>query len=270
MSQIKSGKQYIGLFGRGALIGVANTVPGVSGGTIAVITGIYDELMESISHFIKSWKFLTVLFAGAGVGILVFAHLIEFLFENYTVQTLYSFVGLILGGIPCLWKEADFGKRLKPRWILAFFLAFAFIVFMGMGTDPGESVPIRDFSLRAGFLVFLSGVAGGAAMIVPGVSGSFLLLLMGMYTTFIAAVNDLNLPFLAMIGLGLVVGVFGVAKFMSICFEKYPKMTYAVIFGLIFGSVVTLWPGLTLSVTGLLSFIFIPLGIFAGYFLGDR
>ncbi|MDC7222792.1 MAG: DUF368 domain-containing protein [Spirochaetales bacterium] len=263
-------KQYLEIFGKGAFIGVANTVPGVSGGTIAVVTGIYDELMDSISHFLKSWKFLIFLLAGAGVGVLVFARVIEYLFENFPVQTLYSFMGLILGGIPCLWKKADFERKIKAHWILAFFLAFALVVIMGMGTEPGESAPLREFSGRTALLMFGAGVAGGAAMIIPGVSGSFLLLLMGMYSTLIAAINELNLPVLACIGLGLAAGVLLVARVMTFFLNRWPKTTYSVIFGLVFGSVVTLWPGFTLDGSGILSLIFIPLGLVGGYFLGER
>ncbi|MDC7219892.1 MAG: DUF368 domain-containing protein [Spirochaetales bacterium] len=270
MSEKRSVKESLALFGKGALIGVANTVPGVSGGTIAVITGIYDEMMDAISHFIKSWKFLALLLSGAGAGILIFARLIEYFFEAYPVQTLYSFMGLIIGGIPALWKTAEFPKKIKAHWIFAFFLAFALVVLMGLSAEPGESVPLRDFSLQSGLMVFLAGAAGGAAMIIPGVSGSFLLLLMGMYTTFIAAVNDMNLPMLACAGLGLAVGILLVARVMTFCLARFPKTTYAVIFGMVFGSVVTLWPGISLDLMGIISLIFIPLGIVAGYLLGDR
>ena len=270
MTQKRSVKQYIGLFGKGALVGVANTVPGVSGGTIAVVTGIYDEMMESISHFIKSWKFLAVLIAGAGAGILIFAHLIEFLFENYPAQTLYSFVGLILGGVPFLWKKAELGKKIHITWIIAFLIAFILVVLMGLSAEPGESEPIRTLSFSTGLMIFLAGAAGAAAMIIPGVSGSFLLLLMGMYTTFIAAVNDMNLPVLAIAGLGMAAGILGVARIMSFCLKRFPHITYSVIFGLVFGSIVALWPGVTGGAAGILSLLFIPLGFAAGYFLGDR
>nr|WP_319777148.1 DUF368 domain-containing protein [uncultured Sphaerochaeta sp.] len=270
MSEKRSLKQYFGLLGKGALIGVANTVPGVSGGTIAVVTGIYDEMMESISHFIKSWKFLAVLIVGAGAGILIFAHLIEYLFENYPFQTLYSFVGLILGGVPFLWKKADFGKKIHFSWVIAFVVAFVLVVIMGLSAEPGESEPIRILTASSGLLIFLSGAAGAAAMIIPGVSGSFLLLLMGMYTTFIAAVNDLNFSILIIAGLGVAVGILGVARIMSFCLKRFPKVTYSVIFGLVFGSIVALWPGVAGGGAGILSLIFIPLGIAAGYFLGDR
>jgi len=102
------------------------------------------------------------------------------------------------------------------------------------------------------------------------VSGSFLLLLMGMYSTFIGAVNDLNLPILAVAGLGVAVGILAVARVMTFCLARFPKVSYAAIFGLVFGSLVALWPGLNPDLAGFLSLLFIPLGALAGYFLGDR
>jgi putative membrane protein len=270
MAEKRTVKEYFGLFGKGALIGVANTVPGVSGGTIAVVTGIYDELMEGIAHFLKNWKFLAVLIAGAGVGILIFARLIEYLFAHYPAQTLYSFIGLILGGIPFLWHKADFGKKIKPVWIVSFLLGFIPVLLMGLGTEPGETTPITQLTLASALLIFLAGTAGAGAMIIPGVSGSFLLLLMGMYSTFITAVNDMNLPVLFVACLGVAAGILVVARIMTFFLTKFPKGTYAVIFGLVLGSLVALWPGLSGDFWGILSLLFIPMGALAGYLLGDR
>jgi putative membrane protein len=94
----RSIKQNFELLGKGALIGVANTVPGVSGGTIAVVTGIYDELMESIAHFIKSWKFLAILILGAGSGILIFARVIEYLMIHFPFPDTLCFYWTYFGG----------------------------------------------------------------------------------------------------------------------------------------------------------------------------
>lgn len=270
MTKERSVKQYIGLFLRGAFIGIANTIPGVSGGTIAVVTGIYDELMGAISHFLKSWKFLAVLLVGAGVGIKGFAWVIDFLFENFPALTLLFFMGLILGGVPFLWKKADLGRKIKVSWVLSFILAFVLVVAMGWGIEPGVSDPITQFTFSSGLKVLLAGVAGGAAMIIPGVSGSFLLLLLGMYSTVIASINDTNIPILAPFGLGMVIGIVGIAKIMSFLLARFHRGTYAAILGLICGSIIVLWPGVSLSLWGILSLLLIPVGAVSGYLLGDK
>lgn len=270
MSEERSVKQYVGLMGKGALIGVANTVPGVSGGTIAVVTGIYDELMESIARFVKNWKFLAALIIGAGAGILLFARVIEFLMESYPYQTLYTFIGLILGGIPFLWGKADFTSPPRIGWIAAFLISLGLILLMGRGGEPGVSKPITTLTPGSAVRVFLAGVAAAGAMIIPGVSGSFLLLLMGMYSTFIGAVNDMNLPLIFFICLGMAAGILVIARAMAWLLRTFPQATYAAIFGLIIGSLITLWPGFLSGLPGFISLLFIPLGAGAGYFLGDR
>lgn len=266
----RSLKQYWGLLGKGALIGVANTVPGVSGGTIAVVTGIYDELMDSITHFFKCWKFLVVLVLGAGIGILLFARFIESLMEHFPTQTLYVFIGLILGGIPFLWKKADFGKKLKLPWIIGFVFSFSIILLMGKGMEPGESVIITELSAGTALFIFTAGIAAAGAMIIPGVSGSFIMLLLGVYSTIINAVNNLNLPILAAMAAGVALGIFLVARVMSFLLERFPHMTYAIILGLVLGSLVILWPGLIVSWVGFASLLLIPVGALGGFLLGDR
>jgi putative membrane protein len=266
----RSIKQNFELLGKGALIGVANTVPGVSGGTIAVVTGIYDELMESIAHFIKSWKFLAILILGAGSGILIFARVIEYLMIHFPFQTLYAFIGLILGGLPFLWNKAAFGDRLKPVWIVGFVLSFMLILLMGWGSEPGETSALTKLTAGTALLVFTAGMLAAAAMIIPGISGSFLMLLLGVYSTFIGAVNNMNLPILLVASAGMAVGIILVARAMTFFLNRFPHMTYAVILGLVTGSVVTLWPGFSTELSGILGLLLIPAGAVAGYFLGDR
>jgi len=260
----------ISLLWKGAIFGLANVIPGVSGGTMAVITGVYDELMDAIGHFIKHWKFLLFYIIGAGIGLIGASFTLESLFEHWPEPTLFCFIGLILGGLPVLWKRADFQKQWKPGWIIGFIISFSLVIVMGWLLDPSESVAITELTAQSAPLIFLAGVAAAAAMIVPGVSGSFLLLLMGMYTTFVGAVTSMNLPILITAAAGIGLGILVVARIIGFFTKRFHHGTYAVIFGLVCASALVLWPGMPSGWMIPLSVLTLGLGILGGLKLGDQ
>ncbi|MBB6479465.1 DUF368 domain-containing protein [Spirochaeta isovalerica] len=258
------------LIWKGALFGIANIIPGVSGGTLAVITGVYDQFMEAIGHFIKHWKFLLFYAIGAGIGIVGGSFTLETLFEKWPAPTLFCFMGFILGGLPILWKRSTLSFKENKSWIIGFLLSFALVVLMRFLLDPAESEPMREINLTAAIAIFLSGAAAASAMVVPGISGSFLLLLFGMYTTYVTAITEMNFVIIVVAGLGIVTGLLVTARVITFFLERFHKGTYGVILGLVLGSVIALWPGIPAGLQILASVLTFAGGLIGGYLLGDK
>lgn len=260
----------LALIWRGALFGAANVIPGVSGGTIAVSTGVYDTLIKSVTNIIRYWRILLFFLLGAGLGLILAAFGLEVLFEKWPQPTLFAFMGFIAGGFPSLWKKADLGSRLKISWVLLFMGAFALIILMGFFLNPGMQPPLTQWTPEAALWIFLAGCAAAAAMVIPGISGSLLLLLIGMYSTFVSAVTHMNLPILITAALGVGAGILLIARLISWLLQRWHRATYAAILGLVIGSVVVLWPGLPQSWGIFVCAICVLGGILAGFHLSDR
>ena len=234
---------------KGVAVGVANIIPGVSGGTIAVITGLYDELVDAFGNFFRSeggWRrnllFLAPVVVGILVGNIAFARLIGFLLDTAPEATTFGFIGLILGSTPYLFKRAG-ATRFKPQYILLFLAGLVVVLWMGLTPRPEASPPITDITLTSGIAVFTAAFVASIAMIIPGVSGSFLLLLIGMYSTLQQGFSTLNLPVIVVFVFGTVTGVVLVSKGIAALLKNYHGATYFVIIGLVLGSAVALFPG---------------------------
>ncbi len=233
---------------RGLMMGISDLIPGVSGGTIALILGIYDHLLKAISGFFsKDWKkqlgFLVPLAIGMGAALLIFSRLIDYLLNNHVVPTQFFFIGLVLGVLPFLARESGMKRNFRPAH-------YVLLVLVGIGLaataflNPAESEPIRELTGSKAVFLFFSGWLGSMAMLLPGVSGSFVLLLLGAYSTAIAALSDLNLPIIAVIGAGVAVGFIVSSKVIHYLLNKFPAVMYSIIIGLIAGSVFVIFPGL--------------------------
>lgn len=238
---------------KGMVIGIANIIPGVSGGTMMVAMGIYDKLIHCITHLFKEFKesvkFLFPIAIGMGIAIVISALGLEYLFDNVPLQTNLLFIGLIMGGFPAIWKKVK-GQRIKAGHIIAFLAFFALVVGMAfMGNAEGREADL-SFNLMNVFILFVVGIIASATMVIPGVSGSMVLLLLGYYKPIISAISNfiqaalsLDMPgilsgggILAPFGVGVVVGIFAIAKLMEIIFEKCPLYAYWAIIGLIAAS----------------------------------
>jgi putative membrane protein len=250
----------------GAVIGIANVIPGVSGGTIAVVFGVYERLISlvtlRIKHILSEWKFWVPLALGAGTGIVLFSKAIMFLFGRFPVQTAWSFVGIVAGSLPVLWKKMRTGgagsggeKNPGASWrisavtaaVIAFAVMLAIRFFSGRlhrNGDLGNVGQLQtEFSLTLAAVLFASGALGAIAMIIPGISGSFFLVVIGTYSTIIAAVSAFNIPLIIPTGLGVVAGLLCGAALIRVLLGKAPFATYGAIFGLVAGSVAAIFPG---------------------------
>lgn len=236
----------------GAVIGVANIIPGVSGGTMAVILNVYDKLIASISNlrtdFKKSMMFLIPVGIGGGVGILAFSKIIDYCLTQFEVATALVFVGLILGSVPMILSKTMDSEMTKSSRII-FALAVVFMIYMGVSTPDDSSIIVMEtLTVSSGLRLFLSSVVAAGAMIIPGISGSFILLLLGIYTTILTAVSNLNILVLMPVGLGCVVGVLLFAKVIDGLFQKYNQETYCGILGLMLGSIFIIFPEFIINV----------------------
>jgi putative membrane protein len=237
---------------RGIVIGVANVIPGVSGGTMMVSMGIYDSIISSINNLFKDFKksILTLLPYGIGMvaGIVGFAFAIEWLFGKFPIPTALLFIGLIFGGIPMIWKKVS-GKKDIVAIILfvAFFALIIGLEFLGRRAGIDRELSLSPLGIVLGLLV---GCIAAATMIIPGVSGSMVMMILGYYNSIIGAVTgavtalkefDIKgilsyagalIPFI----LGVLAGILGVAKLIRYLLDKHERRTYAAILGLIAAS----------------------------------
>ena len=167
---------------RGALIGVANVIPGVSGGTIAVSMGIYDKIIYAITNLRKEFKnsFKTLLPYGIGlvVGILGLAFLIEMLFAKFQIPTVMAFLGLILGGLPAIIKKVD-GEKFKVTHLISFSFFVLLILLLTLFSSNTTEVTSISFGIGTVCLMLLFGFISAGTMVVPGVSGSMVLMILG-------------------------------------------------------------------------------------------
>lgn len=262
----------------GIILGIANIIPGVSGGTMAVLLGIYDKLIGAVSHFRKNIKqnviFLIPILLGAGTGILALAKLITFLLERYPMQVNFFFAGLILGSVPMIIREANYqSKKLTAGAAIGFIAALAgmlALVFFGPEKDSGSAVTQLDIWLAVQLVIY--GAIAAACMIIPGVSGSMMLVIFGVYTTITTAVSELNIMILIPAGIGIVIGLIGGAKLIDICLNRFRKITYFVILGLIAGSLAGVFKesGFEFGLSGFISTVIMIAGAAAAYYLSGE
>ena len=231
---------------RGAAIGAANTVPGVSGGTIAVITGVYARLITALGGVVsRRWRqhaaTLAPIAAGLVVGVAAFAHLVEWALSNAPEPTALFFVGLILGSLPVVTHHIV-GARPRAIDLLLFATTLGLLVYMGLASPNAFAPPILAVTRQNWWLLSAVGAVAAATMIVPGISGSFVLVLLGRYSTLIFAISDFNVPVLALIAAGAFVGLIGVVRAVEVLLRRFHRATYWAILGLVVGSVVGIWP----------------------------
>lgn len=233
---------------RGILIGATDVIPGISGGTIALLLGIYERLIEAINGFFsKDWKkqlgFLIPLGIGMGMAIFIFANVIEWLFIHHPTPTLYFFLGLILGVLPFLFAKVDAKNTFRVKQFG--FMLVGLLLILGLGRlNAGEVEIITNLTPSTYLLLFVSGMIGSSALILPGVSGSFMLLVLGVYPTVISAVSNLKFDILIVTGLGIVLGFIIMSRIVGYFLDKYFTLTFATTIGLVFGSFFAIFPGL--------------------------
>lgn len=244
----------------GIIISISQIVPGISGGSIAMILGIYDKLIHSVNNIVRDFKnqyrILLQVGLGAIVGIILFSNIFKSLLEKYPIMLGYMFIGIILGGAPLMFRKATAKKAFSQRSLVYLVIGFVIVLLMS-GDYNGYSDAIVSLTPFIFMWLFLGGIVIAVALILPGISGSFMLLILGLYNTVITAITDFNIPILIPIALGGIVGTVLSARLIEMLLNKYPEQTYMIIFGFILGSVFGVFPGFD----GINSLIGVVLGI---------
>ncbi|MDW3650761.1 MAG: DUF368 domain-containing protein [Bacteroidia bacterium] len=247
-------KSYVFVFLKGLAMGAANVIPGVSGGTIALITGIYEKLINSLKaidlEVIKmvftgkikqAWEhvnatFLVLLFAGVGVSLVSLAKLFKFFLEHenpaYEIGLMAFFFGLILASLFSVGKTVE---KWNPVVILSFIIGVAAAVGIALLTPASEN--------GNWWYLIICGIVGMCSMILPGLSGSFVLIIMGNYKLIMLdAVSEFNLKVLMPVMIGVVVGMVALSRVLSWIFKHYRDITISLMTGFILGSLLIIWP----------------------------
>jgi putative membrane protein len=249
MQTKRTGRQYLSLAGKGIMMGAADAVPGVSGGTIAFITGIYQELIHSIKlcgpeavgilfkqGLPAAWRyingnFLITLFVGIVISAMTLSRVVVYLLNTHPELLWSFFFGLILAAIWSLVRHIE-------KWDLSLVLSFAAgtaIAYSVTVITPGEIEPKPLY-------FFLSGMLAICAMILPGISGAFILLLLGMYGPVMLAIKEFQLGILGLFAFGCVVGLLSFSRVLDWMFTQYKNLTLALLGGFMLGSLNKVWP----------------------------
>lgn len=241
--------QYLGITLRGIAMGAADVIPGVSGGTIAFITGIYEELIESLSNInfkalktlkndgIKAfWKhvngnFFVALFLGIAISVFSLAKLVTFLLENHPVLLWSFFFGLVLASGLLIMKTIREWNVANVFAILLGTAIAGFISSIEVTASGGDS-----------WYILLSGAIAICAMILPGISGAFILVLLGSYDIIINGIKDINLTTIGLFAVGCIIGLLSFSRLLKYLFSHFKNFVLALLSGFLFGSLWKIWP----------------------------
>ncbi|MDY4236475.1 MAG: DUF368 domain-containing protein [Bacilli bacterium] len=242
-------------FIKGFILGIANVIPGVSGGTMAVSMGLYELILSSIGNFFKDIKgnFIKLLpiILGILVAIVSTSKLVTYALTNYKAQTLCLFIGLIFGGVSLIMRKIK-GKGSKTNYLI-FFVIFFFVISLNFLKTGLIEISFTNMGIIGYLLLLLMGFIASSAMVIPGISGSFILMVLGYYDKIIYTVSTItdfsklgsNLLILVPFGIGVIIGIVFMAKLITNLIKKYETKTYFAIMGFVLSSVVVLLLQLT-------------------------
>lgn len=242
-------------FIKGFILGVANVIPGVSGGTMAVSMGVYELILSSIVNFFKDIKGnfskLLPIALGILVAIVSTSKLVTYALTNYKAQTLCLFIGLIFGGVSLIMKKIR-GKGSKTNYLI-FFVVFFFVISLNFLKTGLIEISFTNMGIIDYILLLVMGFIASSAMVIPGISGSFILMVLGYYDKIIYTVSTItdfsklgsNLLILVPFGIGVAMGIIFMAKLITNLIKKHETTTYFAIMGFVLSSVVVLLLQLT-------------------------
>lgn len=242
-------------FIKGFILGIANVIPGVSGGTMAVSMGLYELILSSIGNFFKDIKgnFIKLLpiILGILVAIVSTSKLVTYALTNYKAQTLCLFIGLIFGGVSLIMRKIK-GKGSKTNYLI-FFVIFFFVISLNFLKTGLIEISFANMGIIDYLLLLLMGFIASSAMVIPGISGSFILMVLGYYDKIIYTISTItdfsklgsNLLILVPFGIGVIIGIVFMAKLITNLIKKYETKTYFAIMGFVLSSVVVLLLQLT-------------------------
>lgn len=240
----------------GTLMGLANLVPGISGGTMLLAAGIYPNFVAAIAEVtrlrfrVRSILVLGLVVATAALGILLFAGVVKDLVVDHRWVMYSLFIGLTLGGVPIVWKLIE-----KPTWSTWVGAGCGFVSMCGLAVV--QSAQASGSASQGFVMLLLAGLGGASAMILPGLSGGYILLVLGQYVPILTSIDTFKtalkagevalvgheaLHVFVPVGLGVVIGIVGVSNLIRLLLDRFPNATLGVLLGLLLGAVVGLWP----------------------------
>jgi putative membrane protein len=241
---------YITLFFKGVFMGIADAMPGISGGTIALLLGIYEELIESISElkislfsklinkgFKSFWEklngnFLLVLVSGIGISLISFVKISASFLESFPLFIWSFFLGLIFATVYVIYKLINQWHNLNFFFLI---ISIIFSIFL-------SSFSAYDTDEISLLYILFSGIIASSAMILPGISGSLILVILGVYAYLIKALNNLELIVIFTFISGAIIGLLGFSKILKYLFNNHRDATYTIMLGLVIGSIENIWP----------------------------
>ena len=276
---------------QGMAVGIANIIPGVSGGTMMVAMGLYDKLIHAITHlkseFKKSLGLVIPIFVGVGLAIVLLSRLFEYLLTSHPIPTNFAFCGLIAGSLPFILKKVE-GKKVTIGKIIPLLIFFGIVILMAATGEVSNADADVTFTVVNVLKLFGVGIIAAATMVIPGVSGSMMLMVLGYYDVILATINDcidavlaFDVPavwqaalVLAPFGIGVVVGIFVIAKIIEFIFAKAETHAYYAIIGLIVASPIAIlmqidWTGVSFATMAISAGTFIA-GWYAASKLGGE
>ena len=258
-------------FLKGIIVGIGGIAPGLSGSVLLVILGLYQKTITAIGTIFKDFKknimFLVPLFAGMGIGVILFSKIVDYLLENYEMYTRFAFLGLILGTIPLFYKEVKKEGFSKKYYIPVVVSAICGLSLFYFNKDLFPAITNPNL-----FQSILLGVAVAGSSIVPGVDSAVILSSLGLYELYVSSLAEFNLSVLLPAGVGLGFGVLIISFIINKLIAKHYTITFSIIFGLflsIIPNVLNSSCVLGLNINSFLSILILIIGFGISYFLGD-
>lgn len=253
----------------GILIGFGAILPGVSSGVFCVIFGIYEKLVDSVLNLFKNLKknfiFLLPIVLGSFFGIVLFGNVIKYFFNTFKFQACYAFIGLVLGTIPALFKQANLDKCIQLKRLFPLIISFSIgVLLIAFENHFNFNNIVLDFIYNPFYLVF-AGFVMSIGIVVPGVSNTIILMCLGVYSEYISAIANVNLRLLIPLAIGVAFGSIVWLKIISILLKKYHQSTFLAIIGFTLGSIFVLYPGFSFDLNGLISIIIMIVSLILSY-----
>ena len=249
---------------KGLFVGASMLIPGVSGGSMAMILGIYDKLISSVSSFFKHKKQSAIILGtfvlGAGIGILLFAKPLLYLTDTFTFPMMYLFMGAVVGSIPMIYKKAEV-KKISLS-VIVYTLIGMLIIFL-ISFIPEELFAVNlNIGIVDCLLLVVAGIVAAVALVLPGISVSYMLLVLGMYEETMRAIDEFYLPYLIPLGIGVLLGIALTTKTLEKAMNTYTAPTYLIILGFVIASVIQVFPGIPSGFSIIISIITFLMGYF--------
>ena len=274
---------------KGFFIGIANIIPGVSGGTIALILGVYEKIINVISHFTKDIRknlsFIIPIIIGIVLSILILSGVISYSYKVYPIIVTMFFMGLVLGGVPFIYKKIINKDKVKISSLIIFLLTFSLVISMSFINESSYEVSLNNLQIFGYIKLILVGIIASGTMVIPGISGSLVLMLLGYYYPILTIIKELlsfknlfsNIIVISLFLIGVIIGIILFVKLIEHLFKRHEQKTYYGIFGFVLASFLAI----PMKTFMKISYTFIPfelvigiilmgIGFIISYKLGDK